>query len=167
MGNMRRKLTRVRRFRATRIDDSQPIQTVQAHITSRETPDQIERYQNYGFTSVPDCESGDGVAGLVISALGHHFVVGLEEPGVRPTDLAPADVMVFHREGHHFHLQSGGKGVFNLKKLVVNCPETEWNGDINQKGKHTSTGDQVADGVSQTKHKHKGDSNGTTGSPIK
>ena len=97
---MRRKLTRVRRFKATAIDDSQPVQTVQVFIREGETRDQIERYQNYGLTSVPHIK--EGVAGLVIDALGHRFVLGLEEPGTRPTDLAPGDVMLYHRDGHHY-----------------------------------------------------------------
>ena len=36
-------------------------------------------------------------------------------------------------------------------------------GNINQNGSHTSTGDQIAGGISQIHHTHKGDSGGTTG----
>lgn len=41
-------------------------------------------------------------------------------------------------------------------------------GDINQNGKHTSTGDQVAAGISQTGHKHKdvAPGSGQTGVPV-
>lgn len=38
-------------------------------------------------------------------------------------------------------------------------------GDISQEGSHTSTGDQVAGGISQMRHTHPGDSGGTTGAP--
>lgn len=38
-------------------------------------------------------------------------------------------------------------------------------GNINQRGGHVSTGDQVAGGVSQIHHTHPGDSGGTTGKP--
>lgn len=39
------------------------------------------------------------------------------------------------------------------------------NGNINQDGSHSSTGDQVAAGISQTSHTHTGDSGGITGAP--
>lgn len=38
-------------------------------------------------------------------------------------------------------------------------------GNIAQQGSHTSTGDQVAGGISQTGHTHLGDSGGSTGAP--
>ncbi|GFM38007.1 Gp138 family membrane-puncturing spike protein [Desulfovibrio psychrotolerans] len=47
----------------------------------------------------------------------------------------------------------GGSAAFNMV------------GDINQDGSHTSTGDQVAGGISQMHHTHPGDSGGTTGEP--
>lgn len=152
-----------RRFKAMAVDDSQAVQTIQVMVRKGVVFDQVERYQQYGLTSVPDVN--EGVAGLVIEVAGHRFVLGLEEPGTRPKDLQAGDVMLYHREGHHIHLLKGGKLAIKATEMDVNCPLTRWQGDIQQDGKQTSTGDQVAGGISQMQHTHPGDSGGTTGGP--
>ena len=130
---MRRRLTQVRRCKTTAVNDSQPVQTVQVHIRNGVDYDNVEHYQEYGLTSVPDVEQDD-VAGLVIEVMGHKFVLGLEEPAARPKGLAPGEVMLYHREGHHIHLLKGGKITIKASEMTVDCPKTTWTGDIEQTG---------------------------------
>lgn len=86
------------------------VQTVRAEATEHDAKDDVERWQDYGFA----CHPVDG-QGLVINAGGHTVVLRMDRLGERP-GLAPYDVAVWHKDGHHVKLKAG-------RVVEVDCAE--------------------------------------------
>lgn len=103
----RRILDVVARAVVKRLDDSKRVQLAQLGILDGETRDAVERFQNYGFTSVPL----EGAEAVVLSVGGHRdhcLVVAVDDRRHRLRDLEPGEVAVFHKDGSRVHLKADG-----------------------------------------------------------
>jgi len=103
----RRILDVVARAVVKRLDDSKRVQLAQLGILDGETRDAVERFQNYGFTSVPL----EGAEAVVLSVGGHRdhcLVVAVDDRRHRLRDLEPGEVAVFHKDGARVHLKADG-----------------------------------------------------------
>ena len=103
----RRILDVVARAVVKRLDDSKRVQLAQLDILDGETRDAVERFQNYGFTSVPL----EGAEAVVLSVGGHRdhcLVVAVDDRRHRLRDLEPGEVAVFHKDGARVHLKADG-----------------------------------------------------------
>src|SRR5215475_5225602 len=86
------------RGRMSLVDDKKKLQQVQVELLADETKDGVERFQQYGFTSVPL----EGAEALVIFLGGgrdHGIVHAIDDRRYRLTDLKPGDVAIYTDEG--------------------------------------------------------------------
>lgn len=93
------------------------LQTGRAEVHERHARDEVERWQDYGFTSAPV----DG-QGLLLEVDGHSILVRVDRLTDRP-HLADYEVSVWHREGHHVTLRSEGRVEVSCARLVVQASE--------------------------------------------
>jgi phage baseplate assembly protein V len=80
------------------VDDTKKLQQVQVELLADETKDHVERFQQYGFTSVPLV----GAEALVLFLGGgrdHGIVVAVDDRRYRLTGLQNGDVAIYNDEG--------------------------------------------------------------------
>lgn len=85
----------------TAIDDSTKAQTVQAKILHDEVRDDVERFQQFGFTSVPDPSAGtiEGVVVFVGGNRAHPIVIATEDRTNRPKNLSAGESALYTAGG--------------------------------------------------------------------
>ncbi|MDU8925608.1 phage baseplate assembly protein V [Pasteurellaceae bacterium LIM206] len=64
-----------------------------------------------------------------------------------------------------YNQASGTLYYTGMQSFVIDCPQITINGDIQLNGVLSSSGDQIAGGISIMNHTHQGDSGGRTGKP--
>jgi phage baseplate assembly protein V len=89
------------------VDDGTKIQTIQADLLEGETRDDIERVQNYGFTSVPK-SGAEAVVIFVGGTRDHGLAVAVDDRRYRKTGLQPGEVAVYRDNGDSIVLKSDG-----------------------------------------------------------
>ncbi|MFK3619164.1 phage baseplate assembly protein V [Pasteurella multocida] len=141
------------------VSDEHKRQNLQIRLQSDEVIDDAERFQNYGFSSVPS--AGEVIALEVGGKRSHIAVLVVDDKGVRPKGLKSGDVVVYHQEGHSFLLTEQGEVVLTCKKFTVRAeqqvvfetPQTQFTGDVDIVGQSTAK-DHVSDGISGKDHDH-------------
>ena len=137
------------------VDDTLPIQAVQADLLSGETRDRVERMQEYGFTSVPlpGCR---GIALFVGGDRSHGAVIATEDNRYRKKGLGAGEVAIYTDEGDSIYLKRGRIiQITAANGVVVNAPTVT-----------VASGDVIASGISLVNHVHPGCQGGTTGAPM-
>lgn len=102
------------------VTDSYKRQNLQISLLAGEVAADVERFQNYGHTSVPPVNS----EAIVLSVGGkrqHLVAIAVEDKETRLHDLAIGDSALYHMDGHYVLLTKNGD---NLKALIV-CDEIE------------------------------------------
>ena len=94
----------------TVINDATKIQSVQIHALAGEILDNVERFQNYGFSGHPH----PGAEAVLVSLGGmrqHPIVVAVDDRRYRPKGLAEGEVVIYTSEDlddpHRIWLKSG------------------------------------------------------------
>ncbi len=106
------------RCEISKIDDSKGLQEIQAEGLTRETLDEIQRVQNYGFTSVPM----PGATGVRLSINGNSddsIFIAIDDEEKRKKDLAPGESSLYHHLGHYIHLKNDKSIELNSNKSKV------------------------------------------------
>lgn len=143
------------------VDDGLKQQNMQVSLLADETADDVERFQNYGHSSVPP--AGSEAIVLAVGGVRQHLVaVVVDAKGVRPVGLESGDSVVYHLEGHNVLLTKDGVIRVTCKrlefvveeKIVFDCPQTEFTGDVGILGVSTAE-DHSSAGISGKGHKHK------------
>jgi phage baseplate assembly protein V len=104
-------------------NDGRGVQVLALSLFDGERKDNVERFQNYGFTSVPTGEAeaivifpgGDRSAGVVVA---------LDNRGSRMTGLALGEVAVYSDEGDSIVLGLNRVIEITTRRLVINAVET-------------------------------------------
>lgn len=121
LGPLRRQLRLiVSRAVITVVDDALKIQGVQITALAGETRDNVERFQDYGFTSVPHA----GAEAVVVFAGGnrdHGIVVKVDDRRYRLKGLAKGEVAMYSDEGDSIHFKRGRKIVVTTETAEVNA----------------------------------------------
>lgn len=105
----RRVMLMVGRCVLTAIDDSTRSQTLQIGVLEDEVKEEVERFQEYGFTSHPPINS-EGVVVHVAGNRGHPIVIATEFKEGRPTGLAEGEVALWDFiNGIRVQLKAGGE----------------------------------------------------------
>ncbi|QHM71678.1 phage baseplate assembly protein V [Mixta intestinalis] len=178
---MRRVRLMLGRAVVNMVNDSLKAQNVQVSMLDDETPDDVERLQNYGLISVP-LAGAEAIIGCVGADRDHAVALVVEDRRYRPTGLEAGDTGLYHYEGHRLRLTQDGRLIITCKTVEVyadesvtlDTPKTVITGDVEiQKGltvtgqsqfkSHITAPDAIINGKSTDKHTHKGDSDGTTG----
>ena len=174
------------------VDDEGNMQRVQISLLEDEVIDGVERFQNYGFTSVPE-EGTEATVVFVGADRSHPVVVVADDRRVRKKGLKPGEVAVYHKDGDFIHLKNENEIEVKTKTFNVNCttatlsasseitldtPLVTLTGRQQTTGKKSgggastfvgglenTGGEVISNGVSLEHHTHPGDSGGTTGEP--
>lgn len=143
-------------------DDAGGAQLLQVTLLAGETRGGVERFQDYGFSSVPIA----GAEAIVVSVGGNRdnpVAVVVADRRSRPTGLAAGEVCIHsHLAGQRITLKADGSIlVESPTKLRIETPIVEIEGEV------TVTGDVVAGGISLRTHTHPGvePGGGSTGAP--
>lgn len=157
------------------VTDSKKLQEVKVTILEGETKEEIEHFQNYGFTSNAPGNS----EGLALSLNGnrdHTVVINIDNREFRLKSLASGEVAMYSKFGNKIIMKAdgsieeacAGKTINSSGDVNVNSGHVKMSGqqtvkeDINITDQNTS--------ISSIKsifnnHTHPGDSGGTTGPP--
>nr|WP_113865475.1 phage baseplate assembly protein V [Brenneria salicis]NMN90523.1 phage baseplate assembly protein V [Brenneria salicis ATCC 15712 = DSM 30166]RBP64853.1 phage baseplate assembly protein V [Brenneria salicis ATCC 15712 = DSM 30166]RLM31572.1 phage baseplate protein [Brenneria salicis ATCC 15712 = DSM 30166] len=104
------------------VTDSLGRQNLQVQSLADETNDNVERFQNYGLSSVPPA----GSEAVVVAIGGRRsgmVAIAVEDKTCRPKGLDPGDVCVYHSEGHTITLKQDG--VIEIRGKKVNLVAEE------------------------------------------
>ncbi|MGR6980802.1 phage baseplate assembly protein V [Testudinibacter sp. P27/CKL/0425] len=140
------------------VTDSLARQNLQLRLQSDEVADDVERFQNYGFSSFP--KAGEAIVLSVGGKRSHLVAIVVDDKGVRPTALKSGDTVVYHAEGHQLLLTENGEAILSCKKFTVNAdvvlfetPQTQFTGDVDIMGISTAA-DHVSSGISGKNYNH-------------
>lgn len=161
------------------VNDGAKMQTLQLGVLKGETRETVERFQNYGLTSVPLA----GAECVVLFRNGvrdHPLAIAVDDRRYRPTGLEAGEVELYHYVGDYIRLKNGRIiEVVAGAKVTVTAPEIEITGNVKIVGNVditgavaitggvTATEDVVASGISLVNHTHPGiePGAGSTGAP--
>ena len=104
----------------TAIDDSKPQQRLQVSLLSDELRDEVSRFQNYGFTSVPQT----GAEAVVFFAGGDRsngVVIVCDDKRYRIKGLQKGEVCLYSDEGDSVTLKRGNVMALKTKTFSVEC----------------------------------------------
>lgn len=145
----------------TLVNDSLQRQGLQLKVLADESADDVERFQNYGHTSVPP----EGAEAIVLGLGGARaglVAIAVEHKGSRPKDLEAGDSCLYHLEGHRIILRKNGVIEIATKtvtltateKFTIISPDNEIQGPLHVTGPITSDEDVTAGDISLSGHDH-------------
>lgn len=182
---IRRKITGyISRALVSGVIEDLQRQNIQVQIHADESADNIERFQDYGFSSFPPAGSEAIIAALG-GNLGNLVALAVEDKKVRPQGEQD-DVFMYHREGHNIRLTKDGKLIITATDVIYNAsssftiisPETLIQGPLHvtggistdlgifASGAISSNTDLSAGGISYLGHYHKDAENRNTTAPV-
>lgn len=156
----RRVMLTVGRCVIRAVGDSSKMQSVQAELLKGELRDNLERFQQYGYTSVP-LPGAEGVAVFVGGNRDHGLVVCVDDRRYRLKDLQAGEVAIYTDEGDKIHLKRNNEIEVTTKTLKIVCetatveasekvtldtPETEITGNLTVGGNVNTAGDSASAG---------------------
>lgn len=156
-----RIMTAISRAVLESIDDTQGIQLVKVSLMAGEVRDNIERMQNYGFTSFP--KSGAECACLFVGGNREHgLVVSIDDRRFRLKSLAEGEVALYTDEGDRIHFKRGNEiEIKGATKVIVNSAAIELGDGVLEK---ILNGEQFR--TLYNLHTHQGNLAIPTGPPI-
>lgn len=169
------------------VDDEKKVQRMQVGLLDDEVRDSLERFQEYGFTSVPHDES-EAVCVFPGGSRSHGIVIAVEDRRYRLKGLTKGEVAIYTDEGDKIHLKRGHQIEVQTSTLTVNAdaavnvntPKATFSADVEIKGKLDVVGDitskaEITDkdgSMSETRetfnehdHNENGDGGGVTNPP--
>jgi phage baseplate assembly protein V len=119
------------------VDDAGGCQLVQLSLLYNELRDQVERMQEYGFTSNPlpgaeavmVCVGGERAHGLIVALGDRRFRLKALQPGEVALYTDEGDKIVLKRE-HNIEIDTGTLTVNATTKVIFNTPRAEFTGDV-------------------------------------
>lgn len=146
----------------TTIKDSDGYQKLQISLLNGDIAGNVDRMQNYGFTSVPKA----GADAILVSIGGSHdngIVIACDDKRYRLKGLASGEVAIYTDEGDKIHLKRGNNIEITTQILKVNGKLTV-TGNIESFGE--IVGMEVKAGeIALTTHKHTSAAPGSPTSP--
>lgn len=103
-------------------DDSKGIQRIKSSLMADEVQDNMERFQNYGFTSCPL----DGAESLAIFHSGnrdHGIIIAIDDRRFRIKGMEKGEVALYTDEGDFIQFKRGRKIEVETKNLTVNAAD--------------------------------------------
>ncbi|NDY41244.1 phage baseplate assembly protein V [Dissulfurirhabdus thermomarina] len=163
-----------------RVDDGAREQVVQVELLAGEVRE-LERYQEYGFSSVPHAGS-EGIVVCIGGTRDHGIMVATGDRRYRLTGMAPGEVALYDDLGNVVRLGRDQVTVTAVQHLEASAPTCRLAAEVTIDGNVTVHGDVTASGqisdlsgaggssmsamrATYNGHTHPGDSGGTTGPP--
>lgn len=134
----RRVMLMVGRAVLCAVNDSSKIQLTQVSLLEGELRDQLERFQQYGFTSHPHIGAECAVVFLGGNR-DHGIVIAVDDKRYRLKSLERGEVALYTDEGDKIHLKRNRTVEIETKNMVIKATEkirfetpiVEVTGDIN------------------------------------
>lgn len=123
------------------VGDDKKVQELQITLLDEEARAIVERFQQYGFTSVPFPEA-EAIALSVGGSRSHMVVIAVDDRRYRKKDMEEGEVALYTDEGDYIILKRGR--IIEVKageKLLVDAPEAEFTGNVHVAGNITCDGD--------------------------
>lgn len=118
------------------VQDSSKVQTMDIGLLADELRNGVERYQEYGFTSVP-FPGMEAFVCFIGGERGNPVIVATGDRQFRINSLEPGEVCIYTDEGDKIMLKRGRKIeietetlTVNAKDAVINATNTEINTDL-------------------------------------
>lgn len=112
------------------VNDAGKIQLVQASMLATELQDNIERFQEFGFTSVPL----PGAQAVVICMGGnraHPIIVAVDDPKYRKLGLQGGETAIYNSHGDYILLKKTGEiQIVCSTKVSVTTPLAEFSSNV-------------------------------------
>lgn len=134
------------------IDDAPRLQEGQVTLLRGEVRSGVERFQEYGFTSVP-LPGAEAVVLFVGGSRDHGVIVAADDRRHRPSELAPGEVMIYDDRGKFVHLKANGDVHVGGIRLLVDA-DVQINGDVEVAGNIHATGTIIDDSGNTPNHSH-------------
>jgi len=172
----RRIMNIMARGRVTKVDDSEGIQLHEVRLLKDEAKTRVERFQQYGLTSVPKADA-ECVVLFPGGSREHGIILSVDDRMNRIRGMQPGEVCLYTDEGDYIALQRGNKlyimtsrlelgasgdvivtaqedASFNgvhvtikgALKITLDCPNIELAGNVTIKGDLQVDGDIHASG---------------------
>lgn len=106
------------------VNDKTKLQSLQCDLLADETLQDLERFQQYGFTGVP-MEGAESVV-LFASGRDHGVVICVDDRRYRLNNLEAGEVAIYTDEGDKIHIKRGGSlEIHAATEVKVNSPKIE------------------------------------------
>lgn len=114
------------------IDDTKKIQKCQISLMDNETHSNVDRYQEYGFSSVP-LPGAQAVAVSIAGSRDNSIIIATEDGRYRPLNLNPGEVTIYN--------QFGDKIVIKQNRTIeITAPNIKLIGNVRIEGNLETTG---------------------------
>ncbi|WP_333501851.1 phage baseplate assembly protein V [Kluyvera genomosp. 2] len=150
------------------VTDSLGRQNLQVQSLADATNDDVERFQQYGFTSVPPA----GSEAIILAVGGRReslVAIAVEDKRCRPKGLEEGDVCLYHQDGQSMIILKAG-GIIDVRGKRVNYTGDELfeinSAQLKFVGPAEFTEDITVNGKSFLKHIHKDGDNADTTAPL-
>ena len=137
------------------VDDARKVQSMQLSVLDGEVAD-AQRFQEYGFTSVP-LAGAEALVAAVSGVRSHRVVVAVEDGRYRLKSLQPGEVALYDNSGNVVHLQNGQIIAITAKtevhvtaptctvtasdSVTIDTPTATFTGDVSIDGTLATQGD--------------------------
>lgn len=125
LGPVARRIRQVvRRGIVTRVRDGEPLQLIQVRLQPGVAADDVQRVQEYGFTSHPH-PGAEAVVGAVKGDAGHLVAIAIDDRRYRLKSLAQGEVALYDDQGNVIHIERGQIRVEAVTHVQINAPTVE------------------------------------------
>lgn len=119
------------------VTDAAKLQKVQISMLADEERGDVERFQNYGFTSVPHADA-EAIAVSVGGSRSHMVVIAVDDRRYRLAGLEDGEVAIYTDEGDKIVLKRGREiEVTAGTRFIVHAPDSIFKGNAHFEGNVT------------------------------
>src|SRR5438128_1556939 len=101
------------------VNDAKKLQLLQLSVLDSETRDLCERFQDYGFTSVP-LAGAEAIVLFVGGLRDHPLVLAVDDRAKRKTGLQPGEAAMYNHQGAYVLVKTGPVVEANAPMNLVN-----------------------------------------------
>lgn len=160
------------------VDDSKKLQALQLQLLKREIRENVERFQNYGYTSKPH-PGAEAVVVFVGGNRDHGLCIAVDDRRYRVQGLQDGEVAIYTDEGDKIYLKRNreievttlnltinatDKVEINTQLLEVNAPLSTFSGNTEAAGNVSDANGSMQE-MRDTYNVHTNPSNGTQPPP--
>ena len=144
----RKVLLMLSRGIVARVDDTGGIKRFQGKVIAGEVLDDIEVFQEYGFSSRPP-RGSEFIMASVGGNREHAVAIATMNRNLRVKNLKEGETVIFDKDGNYVYLKENGNiEVKASTKVKVDAPESEFTGNVLIKGNLTVEGNTIVQGTS-------------------